>query len=46
MLTNICLLWVGIKLNAPKWYYALLIIKVLITTLNSWLKAYTKGLEA
>lgn len=32
MASVICLLWIGYKLHAPFWYFALLIITMLINT--------------
>ena len=45
MISVICLWWIGIKLAAPGWYYALLIIAVLIHFFKFGLDMYKAGAD-
>lgn len=38
MIFSICLLWVGFQLNAPTWYYALLVFALILQVLNLGIK--------
>lgn len=43
MISVICLWWIGIKLAAPGWYYALLVIASLVHIFDYGLKMFEKG---
>ena len=38
MITCICLIWVGLRLNAPAWYFVLLCFGILIKILDLGIK--------
>lgn len=43
MINLICLFWIGMQLNAPGWYFGLLIFGLLLNILNFGLKMYKAG---
>jgi hypothetical protein len=43
MLIIPCLIWIGNALEAPAWYYALLIITLVIKIISYGLDMYNKG---
>lgn len=38
MITCICLIWVGLRLSAPTWYYALLGFGLVVNLINLGIK--------
>ena len=45
MILTICLLWVGVKLDAPTWYNVLLYIALSLQTTNLFMKIYNSGVK-
>lgn len=43
MFTIICLAWVGMQLNAPTWYFTLLVIMAVLKIISFGLEMYNKG---
>lgn len=42
MLTDICLLWLGMQVNAPVWYYVLVIAMFVIQAISFGIKVGEK----
>ena len=38
MFADICLIWIGIQLHAPAWFYILIAIRLLINMMNCGIK--------
>ena len=45
MITLICLAYVGYQLNAPEWYYTLLVIRSAIILFDFGIKMYKAGVN-
>lgn len=43
MIGIICLAWVGVQLNAPTWYYGLLIFAFILNLIDYGVRMYKKG---
>ena len=43
MITCICLIWIGMQLSAPVWYYTLLGVAMLLSIINFGIKMYKAG---
>lgn len=43
MISLICLFWIGLRLNAPTWYFGLLIFGMVLSVLNFGLRMYRAG---
>lgn len=43
MIAAICLFWIGTQLNAPSWYYALLIVFVVMKVFSFGINMYKEG---
>ena len=46
MISMICLFWVGLKLNAPTWYFGLLIFGFVLSVFQFAAKMYKAGMKA
>lgn len=46
MISMICLFWVGVKLNAPTWYFGLIIFGLIVTIFQFAAKMYKAGMKA
>lgn len=46
MLADICLVWIGLQLNAPVWYYCLIGARFLISVIQFGLKMFKAGAES
>ena len=43
MLIDICLVWIGMQLNAPVWYYLLIGVRLFFNMTSFGLKMFNKG---
>lgn len=43
MIIDICLIWIGMQLNAPVWYYCLVGFALFLNTLSFGLKMFARG---
>lgn len=43
MITAILMIWIGLKLNAPTWFYVLCVILAISKTISYGLDMYKKG---
>lgn len=46
MLSAICLMWIGLQLNAPAWYYVILVIVFIISFINFGRGMYKAGKDS
>ena len=43
MLIDICLIWVGMQLNAPVWYYFLVGFALFVNIISYGIKMFNRG---
>ena len=43
MITAILMIWIGLKLNAPAWFYVLCVVSAIIKMLSYGIDMYKKG---
>ena len=43
MITMILMIWVGVKLNAPTWFYAICAVTILAKSIIYGINMYEKG---
>ena len=43
MLIDICLLWIGMQLNAPVWYYCFVGFAIFVNIISYGLKMFNRG---
>lgn len=46
MLIDICLIWIGMQLNAPVWYYGLVCFALFLNTISFGLRMFSKGKQS
>lgn len=46
MIGSILLIWIGMQLNAPVWFYALIGVRFLISVIQFGIKMYKAGAES
>lgn len=46
MLVDICLVWIGMQLNAPVWYYCLVGFRCFTNIISYGLRMFNKGKQS
>ena len=46
MLTLILLTWIGTMLQAPTWYYGVIIVSFIFKSISFGIKMYTQGMDS
>ena len=46
MFIDICLLWIGMQLNAPVWYYCIVGFCMFVSIISYGMKMFNKGKQS